>query len=109
MANKKPQEKPKRNPAEHLKKHQIKPGQVLNPKGRPKKGSAIADILNQLGDELVEVNGKKITKCEAVMMKVYAEAVKGNNWAVQFIADRTEGKAIDRIIQQYSEDEIVIE
>ena len=85
------------------------PGQSGNPGGRPKKGSAIADILNEIGSETVELNGQTITKREAVLRKVYAEAVKGNNWAVQFIADRTEGKAIDRIIQQEVKDEIIIE
>jgi hypothetical protein len=85
-----------------------KKGEVRNPKGRPKKGSAIADILNDMGDELIEVNGVKITKRKAVMMKVYQLAVKGESWAVHFIADRTEGKAIDRIVTQ-STDELVIE
>lgn len=94
---------------EKMKKVQFKKGQSGNPKGRPKKGSAIADILNEIGKETIEVDGRKITKREAVMKKVYAEAIKGNNWAVQFIADRTEGKAIDRIILPYSDDEMIVE
>lgn len=84
-----------------------KPGESGNPAGRPKKGSAIADILNDIGAELVTVNGQQITKTKAVMIKVYSEAVKGQSWAVHFIADRTEGKAVERIINQLA-DEIII-
>jgi hypothetical protein len=47
-ASPKAEEKPAaRNPAAHLAAHQIKPGQVLNPKGRPK-GSR-----NKLGEAFI--------------------------------------------------------
>ncbi len=78
----------------------FKKGQSGNPKGRPKKGSAIADILNSIGDESVIMkDGKPITKREAVLRKIYSEAIKGSMAAVNFIADRTEGKALDRVHQ----------
>ena len=35
---------------EKMKARQIQKGEVRNPKGRPKKGSAIADIINSTGD-----------------------------------------------------------
>jgi len=79
-----------------------------NRKGRPKKGFAIADILNEIGDEIIVVNGEKITKRRAVMMKVFAFAVKGESWAVHFIADRTEGKAVERVIRQETDELIII-
>ena len=84
------------------------PGKSGNPNGRPKKGTAIADILNDIGLERIIVNGEEITKREAVMRKVYAEAAKGQSWAIHFIADRTEGKAVERIEQEIKRDEIVI-
>lgn len=71
-----------------------KKGQSGNPNGRPKKGSAIADILNKIGDE---EHKKNITKREALLKKTYELAIKGDAAARNFIADRTEGKAIERI------------
>ena len=34
---------------------------------------------------------------DAVMSRVFKYAVEGKSWAVQFIADRTEGKAVERM------------
>ena len=34
----------------------------------------------------------KLTVAEAVYLRVYVEALQGESWAVQFIAERTEGK-----------------
>ena len=72
----------------------FKKGESGNPNGRPKKGTAIADILNARGDE---VDDDGLTNRETMLHKVYDKAVKHTDrWAVQFIADRTEGKAIER-------------
>ena len=86
-----------------------KKGQSGNPKGRPKKGSAIADILNQIGDETIQAGPELITKREAVMRKIFAEAVKGNMAAIHFIADRTEGKALERILKQETDELVILE
>jgi hypothetical protein len=74
-------------------------GQSGNPKGRPKKGFAIADILNAKSEEIDEVTGESMR--EKMLHKVYALATsnKPERWAVEFIADRTEGKAVERIDQ----------
>ena len=45
-----------------------------------------------IGAEEVEYKGQQITKLEAVLRAVYGYALKGQSWAVQFIAERTEGK-----------------
>ena len=51
-----------------------------------------------IGDEKIEVKGLgKMSKFESVMRKVYVLAGRGTPWAVQFIADRTEGKVADNI------------
>ena len=75
------------------------PGQSGNPNGRPKKGFAIADILNSKSDEIDELTGESMR--EKMLYKVYALATrdKPERWAVEFIADRTEGKAVERIDQ----------
>ena len=87
----------------------FKPGNKLG-KGRPKKEYCIPDILNRIGDEEVtDKSGNTLSKREFVLRAVYNRAVKGENWAVQFIADRTEGKAIERIISREGDMDIVIE
>jgi len=64
-------------------------------KGRPPKVKCIPDILRKIGEEEGTQDGK--TKLDVIMYKVYQYALEGKPWAVQFIADRTEGKALDRI------------
>ena len=73
-----------------------KPGQSGNPKGRPKKGTAIADILNTCGNTLNPETGE--TNRETMLKNVYNQAIKRNpdKWSVEFIANRTEGRAIER-------------
>ena len=68
-----------------------KPGESGNPNGRPLKIKTIPDILHKIGEEEGTVDGK--TKLYVIMYKVFQYALEGKPWAVQFIADRTEGKA----------------
>ena len=70
----------------------FKKGQSGNPNGRPKGVQSIPDILRKIGDEEGTKSGD-LTKLQYVMRKVFDFAVEGKPWAVQFIADRTEGKA----------------
>jgi hypothetical protein len=79
-------------------------GQSGNPGGRPKGLKYISDILNQLGcfdapEELVKKMrlqlpqlSEKCTLQDAVWARVYLEALSGESWAIQLIAERTEGK-----------------
>ena len=69
----------------------FKPGQSGNPNGRPKGMRSIPDILKKIGDEEGTLDGK--SKLDVIMYKVIQFALEGKPWAVQFIADRTEGKA----------------
>ena len=68
-------------------------GQSGNPKGRPPKERCLRDILEAIGEE--QENG--ISRIERVCRKVWEEAGRGRRWAVEFIADRTEGKAASRL------------
>ena len=79
-----------------------------NYKGRPKRGFAITDILNARGDEIDEATG--MTMREKMLHKVYALATSNRpeRWAVEFIADRTEGKAVERIDQTLKHEPIRI-
>ena len=65
--------------------------------GRPKGVQSIPDILKKISDEEGTMDG--LSKLDVVLRKVFLYAVEGKPWAVQFIADRTEGKALERIDQ----------
>jgi uncharacterized protein DUF5681 len=61
-------------------------GQSGNPGGRPRKlpiTEALASVIDQ-------------EKAEQLANVVWQRADKGESWAIQFIADRLEGKAIAR-------------
>ena len=66
---------------------QFKPGNNANPNGRR---GALADIINEVFDEQ-DVDGK--TKKERMIRKVYSLAMNGSLGAVNYLSDRTEGKA----------------
>lgn len=73
----------------HLKKYQWKKGQSGNPNGRPKKDFALNEHIRALAN--LEGDDKK-TMLEAVVAKVYDEALDGNMTAVNFLADRILGR-----------------
>ncbi len=70
-------------------------GQSGNPKGRPPKVKCIPDILRKIAEEEGTSDGR-YTKIEVIMRKVFEFALEGRPWAVQFIAERTEGKVPDK-------------
>lgn len=86
---------------------QFKPGISGNPNGRPKGVQSIPDILRKIGDEEGTIDGK--SKLDVIMYKVFQFALEGKPWAVQFIADRTEGKAKEYIEQKITKDELIVE
>ena len=85
-----------------------KPGESGNPNGRPPKIRTIPDILHKIGDEEGTVDGS-LTKLDVVLRKVFDYALEGKSWAVQFIADRTEGKPREYVEQTIIEDELIVE
>jgi hypothetical protein len=72
-----------------------KKGQSGNPKGRPK-GPSIGKLLQEIGARPGDLDSDK-TKLDMVMEKVMEMALEGQPWAVEFIANRTEGKAIETV------------
>ena len=87
---------------------QFKSGVSGNPNGRHKGIQSIPDILKKIGYEEGLKDGSK-TKLEVVMSRVFGYALEGRPWAVQFIADRTEGKAKEFIEQKIIKDEVIVE
>lgn len=95
MADKPKKKMPKGKP--------FKKGQSGNPKGRPPRAKLIPDMLRAIGEEEVEASdgsGEKKTKLQIVLDKIYQKASKGDLACAQFIADRTEGKALQTIEQR---------
>ena len=68
-------------------------GQSGKPKGSPKKGLALTDLINSTGDS----PGKDGKSNKQVMSeKLYTMAVNGDFNAIRFIVERLEGKAVER-------------
>jgi len=81
---------------------QFKKGEVSNPNGRR---GALADIINKVFDE-IEVDNK--TKKEGMIRKVYRMAMNGSLGAVNYLSDRTEGKAKEYVETKVVKDEVVV-
>ena len=75
---------------ENLIPHQIKPGEVRNPKGRPK-GTGITDKLRKILDDN---EGKG---AQALADAIYAAALSGDPRIISIVLDRIEGKVTDRL------------
>ena len=71
----------------------IEKGQVLNPTGRPKKGTSMTELMRKIAEEEMEINGKKMTKGEFIAAKVFAMAAQGDMSAVKLWVDRIDGQA----------------
>ena len=75
-----------------------KKGEIRNPNGRPKKQFCIPDILTQILEQPCPED-KKRTYLEAICLKAIEQAVKGDKDARIWVADRREGKALERVLQ----------
>jgi hypothetical protein len=75
----------------------------INREGRPPKELAITDILRSTSLDVDLVTGK--TKRQIMIENVISLAIKPNpeRWAVEWIANRTEGTPIQTTITPYHE------
>ena len=93
-----------------LGKHLWQPGESGNPNGRPKKQICIPDILRRLLAEQDEFVQDKRTKLESICHTAINQAIGGDKDARNWIADRAEGKALERVLSgELEKDELVIE
>tara|TARA_B100000965_G_C19599822_1_gene761950 strand:- start:56 stop:364 length:309 start_codon:yes stop_codon:yes gene_type:complete len=90
------------------KKGRWKQGRSGNPNGRPKKNLCIPDILKEIGNE-ENIDG--INNLEMVMRVVFKKALNGEIKAIEFIAERLEGKVAVKDSTQWVKpfDKIVLE
>ena len=86
-------------------------GETMNPNGRPKGSISFKAILNKIldGEITIEEAGqkRKITRREMMLLKVVNDAANDEDPAIrlralQFITDRTEGKAVETVQQTVS-------
>lgn len=72
----------------------FKPGQTGNPKGRPKKGRALAEILQKAGNtKVVNRDGDKVTRKQMLAEMLWQVATEGTVDFLGGVNERT-GKAI---------------
>jgi len=77
-------------------------GVVTNPKGRPPKGQATAEILRAIGD--LTYQGTSRTNRERAASVMWEQACAGNLESLKWIVERTEGKVPDTINQNVTGD-----
>jgi len=87
---------------ENIEKHKMKPGETLNPNGRPKGARSMKTILREALELLVEVPNNEMIKQwskenklpikEVLVLKELSEALKGNDKAKQRVWEYVEGK-----------------
>jgi hypothetical protein len=86
----------------------FQPGNRANPGGRPKEKKFTEALRVALNDE-VEKDGQKVTKLRVIADRLIAEAMAGEGWAIQQVADRIEGKPPQAIVGDDNEAPIRLE
>jgi hypothetical protein len=71
-------------------------GQSGNPRGRPPAGQSFAEKLRA---ELAKEHKPGVTKFDRMIEVAAAQAMSGNLQAVQWIADRTDGKVVATTVE----------
>ena len=99
--------KPVKQVNNRTKKGTFKKGTSGNPNGRPTKEFALNEHIRLMANQ--PMGKTKKTILEAVVSKVYEEALDGNMTAINFLADRILGKASQSIgIKDISEEPIKV-
>ncbi len=73
------------------------PGQSGNPKGRPPVGKSLAEVVRRIGEEPLTVGGQQWTRLEAVIRRLYQDAIAGKERSAELLFDRGFGRAVQPI------------
>lgn len=77
---------------DNLKAHQIKPGEVRNPKGRPKKELCLTSLVKEELEEILKTQGGNMTYARAFAKAWVRKAIQGHQTAMNQLLDRIDGK-----------------
>lgn len=84
------------------------PPEIARPRGRPKKGETVTDVLKEyLDTERFTVKGRSVSAREMLVRKMYQLAMNGSIPAITYLWERMDGKIV-QTIDQHIEAEIVI-
>ena len=73
----------------------FKKGQSGNPKGRPKMGESLTEILRSISE--TPEPGEKLARKEKLAVKMWADALAGNWKLMIYLYDRLDGKPLQAI------------
>lgn len=87
----------------------FKPGQSGNPKGRPKADDSWKNILSSLLDakDVALPDGTKLTRKQAIALKMIQEALKGRVEAANFIGKYTESPEPTKLSASDSDENLI--
>lgn len=78
------------------KKNRFRPGRSGNPAGRPPKSKpserSDADIVIEIGEQIVEINGRRMTRKELLYEAAFARAIKGDTATLRILVNMMEKK-----------------
>ena len=74
----------------------FKQGQSGNPKGRPKKGETLTDLLREKID-IPKTAKSKLTRKEKIIETLITMAEAGDVPAIKYVFDRMDGKPVETI------------
>jgi len=73
--------------------------ELINRKGRPKKGESMTDVLRKYAEKRVEIKDaepdekrRRMKRKEALARKIWKLALKGEDWAIRYIYNRLDGR-----------------
>lgn len=83
----------------------FKPGESGNPKGKPKGALCFKTVVKQiLEEEGLDETGERLANIVMITRKVLDRAKTGNLKAYEILADRAEGKPVQRVENKHEGD-----